>query len=110
MILTVPATPAFIFQLPAVGFLEGRRDHEPDRNPVVSTFTTLLAIKNPLESPPVFLRLLQGNDQRAHRWITRFVPAISCKSHLTLFLGGRDQPESVAILRGSAARKARSRR
>ena len=35
----------------------------------VSTFTTLLAIINPLESLPVFLNLLQGNDRRAHRQV-----------------------------------------
>jgi len=35
----------------------------------VRTFTTLLAIINPLESLPVFLRLLQGKDQRAHRLV-----------------------------------------
>jgi len=37
----------------------------------VSTFTTLLAIINPLESLPVFLRLLQGKDRRAHRLVAR---------------------------------------
>ena len=37
----------------------------------VSTFTTLLAIINPLESLPVFLRLLQGKDQHAHRLVAR---------------------------------------
>jgi multiple antibiotic resistance protein len=37
----------------------------------VSTFTTLLAIINPLESLPVFLRLLQGKDQLAHRLVAR---------------------------------------
>jgi MarC family membrane protein len=37
----------------------------------VSTFTTLLAIINPLEHYPVFLRLLQGKDQRAHRLVAR---------------------------------------
>src|SRR6516164_2162071 len=37
----------------------------------VSTFTTLLAIINPLESLPVFLRLLEGKDQRAHRLVAR---------------------------------------
>jgi multiple antibiotic resistance protein len=35
----------------------------------VSTFTTLLAIINPLESMPVFLRLLEGKDERAHRLV-----------------------------------------
>jgi hypothetical protein len=37
----------------------------------VSTFTTLLAIINPLESLPVILRLLQGKDRRAHRQVAR---------------------------------------
>jgi multiple antibiotic resistance protein len=32
----------------------------------VSTFTTLLAIINPLESLPVFLKLLEGRDEQAH--------------------------------------------
>ena len=35
----------------------------------VSTFTTLLAIINPLESLPVFLKLLEGQDRRIHRRI-----------------------------------------
>jgi multiple antibiotic resistance protein len=33
----------------------------------VSTFTTLLAIINPLESLPVFLKLLAGKDRQTHR-------------------------------------------
>jgi multiple antibiotic resistance protein len=33
----------------------------------VSTFTTLLAIINPLESLPVFLKLLEGQDRHVHR-------------------------------------------
>jgi len=33
------------------------------------TFTTLLAIINPLEALPVFLQLLQGKDERTHRLI-----------------------------------------
>jgi len=37
----------------------------------VSTFTTLLAIINPFESLPVFLRLLQGKDEQAHRLVAR---------------------------------------
>jgi multiple antibiotic resistance protein len=37
----------------------------------VSTFTTLLAIINPLESMPVFLSLLEGKDERAHRLVAR---------------------------------------
>jgi hypothetical protein len=35
----------------------------------VSTFSTLLAIINPLEALPVFLRLLEGKDRRAHRQV-----------------------------------------
>jgi small neutral amino acid transporter SnatA (MarC family) len=34
---------------------------------LVSTFTTLRAIISPLESLPVFLRLLEGKDEQAHR-------------------------------------------
>ena len=37
----------------------------------ISTFSTLLAIINPLESLPVFLRLLQGKDEHAHRLVAR---------------------------------------
>ncbi len=33
----------------------------------IGTFTTLLAVINPLESLPVFLKLLEGQDERAHR-------------------------------------------
>ena len=33
----------------------------------LSTFTTLLAIINPLESLPVFLKLLEGKDEQTHR-------------------------------------------
>src|SRR4029453_7721068 len=33
----------------------------------VSTFTTLLAIINPLAVLPVFLKLLEGHDKSAHR-------------------------------------------
>jgi multiple antibiotic resistance protein len=33
----------------------------------VTTFTTLLAIINPLEVLPVFLKLLEGQDKNAHR-------------------------------------------
>ena len=32
----------------------------------LSTFSTLLAVINPLEAMPVFLQLLQGQDQEAH--------------------------------------------
>jgi multiple antibiotic resistance protein len=36
-----------------------------------STFSTLLAIINPLESMPVFRKLLDGNDARTHRLVAR---------------------------------------
>ena len=34
----------------------------------VGTFTTLLAIINPFEVLPVYLKLLEGKDAGAHRW------------------------------------------
>jgi multiple antibiotic resistance protein len=37
----------------------------------VSTFTTLLAIINPLEALPVFLKLLDGKDESEHRLVAR---------------------------------------
>ena len=37
----------------------------------LSTFTTLLAIINPLKSLPVFLKLLQGRDQQTHRLVAQ---------------------------------------
>jgi MarC family membrane protein len=37
----------------------------------VGTFTTLLAVINPLESLPIFLKLLQGQDKQAHRRVAR---------------------------------------
>lgn len=37
----------------------------------ISTFTTLLAIINPLEVMPVFLKLLQGQDRAAHQLVAR---------------------------------------
>src|SRR6516162_6484816 len=37
----------------------------------VSTFTTLLAIINPLESFPVFLKLLEGQDRHVHGRVAR---------------------------------------
>jgi multiple antibiotic resistance protein len=37
----------------------------------VSTFTTLLAIINPLESLPVFLQLLEDRDLQAHKQVAR---------------------------------------
>jgi len=35
----------------------------------IGTFTTLLAIINPLEAIPIFLGLLQGQDEQAHRQV-----------------------------------------
>jgi len=35
----------------------------------ISTFTTLLAVINPLEAMPVFLQLLYGRDQQTHRQV-----------------------------------------
>ncbi len=35
----------------------------------ISTFTTLLAVINPLEAMPVYLQLLYGRDQQTHRRI-----------------------------------------
>jgi multiple antibiotic resistance protein len=35
----------------------------------VSTFSTLLAIINPLEALPIFLKLLEGKDTKAHRQV-----------------------------------------
>jgi multiple antibiotic resistance protein len=37
----------------------------------VGTFTTLLAVVNPLESLPIFLKLLAGQDKAAHRRVAR---------------------------------------
>ena len=37
----------------------------------VGTFTTLLAIINPLETLPVYLKLLQGKNDKEHRQIAR---------------------------------------
>ncbi len=37
----------------------------------IVTFTTLLAMINPLESLPVFLKLLEGKDKREHRLVAR---------------------------------------
>src|SRR5215510_11571653 len=37
----------------------------------ISTFTTLLAIINPLEALPVFLTLLEGKDDASHRRVAR---------------------------------------
>ena len=37
----------------------------------VGTFTTLIAVINPLESLPIFLELLAGQDSRAHRQVAR---------------------------------------
>jgi multiple antibiotic resistance protein len=37
----------------------------------IVTFTTLLAMINPLESLPVFLKLLEGKDEKEHRLVAR---------------------------------------
>jgi multiple antibiotic resistance protein len=37
----------------------------------VGTFTTLLAVINPLESLPIFLKLLAGRDKAAHKKVAR---------------------------------------
>jgi len=37
----------------------------------IGTFTTLLAVINPLESLPIFLKLLAGQDDQAHRQVAR---------------------------------------
>jgi small neutral amino acid transporter SnatA (MarC family) len=55
----------------AVGLLENGETMNQATTLFVSTFTTLLAIINPLESLPVFLRLLQGKDEQAHRRVVR---------------------------------------
>lgn len=46
----------------------------------VGMFTTLLAIINPLEALPVFLKLLQGKDEEEHRRVAR----LSCLYALLL--------------------------
>jgi len=48
----------------------------------VSTFTTLLAIINPFESLPVFLKLLEGKDDETHR---RVAWRACCYAALLLF-------------------------
>jgi multiple antibiotic resistance protein len=48
----------------------------------VSTFSTLLAIINPLEALPIFLELLQGEDDDRHRQVARH----SCLYALLLLL------------------------
>ena len=37
----------------------------------VGTFTTLLAIVNPLDALPIFLKLMEGNDDREHLQVAR---------------------------------------
>ena len=37
----------------------------------IGTFTTLLAVINPLEALPIYLELLQGQDDRIHRRVAR---------------------------------------
>ena len=38
----------------------------PELTLFIGTFTTLLAVTNPLESLPVYLKLLDGQDQQEH--------------------------------------------
>ncbi|HLD47963.1 MAG TPA: MarC family protein [Desulfobaccales bacterium] len=37
----------------------------------ITTFTTMLAVINPLESLPIYLQLLAGQDEQAHRRVAR---------------------------------------
>lgn len=37
----------------------------------IGTFTTLIAVVNPLESLPIFLKLLAGQDAKGHRHVAR---------------------------------------
>jgi multiple antibiotic resistance protein len=37
----------------------------------ITTFTTMLAVINPLESLPIYLKLLAGQDEQAHRRVAR---------------------------------------
>jgi multiple antibiotic resistance protein len=43
----------------------------PELTLFIGTFTTLLAIINPLEAMPVFLKLLQGQDEATQRQVAR---------------------------------------
>jgi multiple antibiotic resistance protein len=56
---------------PSRTILEHGETRNQDATLFASTFTTLLAIINPLESLPVFLKLLQGKDEQAHRRVAR---------------------------------------
>ncbi len=40
-------------------------------NLFIGTFTTLLAVVNPLESLPIFMGLLAGQDEAAHKKVAR---------------------------------------
>jgi multiple antibiotic resistance protein len=37
----------------------------------ITTFTTLLAVINPLEALPIYLKLLEGQDDQVHRRVAR---------------------------------------
>jgi multiple antibiotic resistance protein len=39
--------------------------------PFITTFTTMLAVINPLESLPIYLQFLAGQDEQAHRRVAR---------------------------------------
>ena len=49
----------------------------------VSTFTTLLAIINPLESLPVFLKLLEAQDRHVQRLVGRACHSLISIEELT---------------------------
>jgi len=51
----------------------------------ISTFTTLLAVVNPLEAMPVFLKLLEGKDARSHRRVA-FLSCVYATGLMLLFL------------------------
>ena len=52
----------------------------------IGTFTTLLAVINPLESLPIYLELLQGQDDRVHRRVAR--QACLYAAPVNVFLSG----------------------
>ena len=73
----------------------------------VSTFTTLLAIINPFEYLPVFLRLMERKDERAYRKVARqlhlrhlaavLFPASVCRGSCA----GRDHPRHFLAMIGA---------
>ena len=73
---------------------------DPAATLFLSTFTTLLAIIYPLESLPVFLKLLDGKDEQTHRRVARR----AC-SYATLLLLPGFWHVAVEHLRGAAPRE-----